>query len=432
MALDALDLAPEDFRERMRRARARGQPLFPWDDVTPGEWRRSLETIGRTAAEVLARERLGERGSAEPPHLAAPAGARAAGIAAFTSGMGALLGHWIERGSLTAEGEELGTLLSLHLRHGRLRAARLEAAFVRVVDALSARGVAATVVKGLHTGYAYFPEPGTRPSSDIDLVVEERDLPAAGVALRGAGLSPRLVLSSPYMCEWAPPEQSPVPRSLELTHADNPWTVDLHASFDRDFGGVRTVSLAPAGASSTEPASIAGRTVRVLAQPALAAYLAAHASQELKNLTLIRLVELVWVLRRSAADGSLDWGELEALLARRGATAYVHPALELVERLAPGTVPPSLRLLLDRAAPARVRRVLARLQPATAQRLEGISLEEHFMWAVGPLEHLRRIRRVLFPSWAGSFPEMLRVQGVRLRQLGARRVGVSSGEPPGR
>jgi hypothetical protein len=415
LPLDALDLAPDEVLARMRRAQARGQPFFPWDDVSADAWRLSLHAI---QSAVRARLRGGEHVGA----LEAPAGARALGVASFTSGTGPLLGLWIESGALRAP-PDVAAVLRLHLEHGRRRAARLGRALGNVTAVLAAAGVKPTVVKGMHTAYEVFPEPGVRPVSDVDLVVGGSELRAAEGALARAGFTGRPVLASPYCCEWVPPGGDAVPRSLELTHERNPWTVDLHASFDRDFGGVRTVKLVPVHGASARDARIAGAEVRVLEQPWLAIYLAAHASQELKNLTLVRLVELVWVLGGGKLPAP-DWTELAAALDRPRVGPYVYPAFALADRLRPGTVPEALLERLARATPARVRAVTDRLEPATAQRLEAVSVEEQFMWAVGPLDHLRRLRRVLWPTWAGSPADVLRVQATRARQILARRVSV--------
>jgi hypothetical protein len=426
LSSDALDLTPGQVRACLTEARARGQPFFPWSDLAVGDWRASLGAIQRAVTEVLAtadgaaeRDALG----GSPVRLDAPAGARALGIASFTSGTGPLLGFWIESGVLTSEADACG-LLMLHLEHGRKRAARLRAGLAPVIERMQALGVTPTLIKGFHTAYAFFPDAGARPVSDIDLVVDPSLLDRATRTLREAGFTPGPVLDRPYMCAWTPPGSDGPPRSLELTHEANPWSVDLHASLDRDFGGVCNVSVVPPDVLATQPWGGAGALVNVLRYPWLPAYLAAHASQEMKNLTLVRLVELVLVLRRGVAEGALDWSELDELLRARGAAPYVYPAFELAERLAPGTVPPRLRAALDRAALPRVRRILAGVEPASAQRVEGVSLEESFMWATGPVEHARRIRRALLPAWAGSLREQLRVQVARARQLVSGRVAV--------
>jgi hypothetical protein len=408
----------------MREARGRGQPFFPWPALSPQDWRASLGAIQTALTQLLARESFGAARPAPFVFLKAPAGARALGIASFTSGTGPLLGYCIENGTLASEAE-VAKLLQLHLAHGRARAARLRTELARVVGLLADHGVTPTLIKGFHTAHAFFPDPGARPVSDLDLVVERAEVERASRALRGAGFTSKQVQERPHASEWIAPGVEPTPRSLELTHEHNAWTVDLHASFERDFGGVRTVSVVPPGSDATEPWEVAGSSLRVLAQPYLPAYLAAHASQELKNLTLVRLVELALVLRKGAQDGSLSWDELGELLERQGAAPFVHPAFDLTERLAPGTVPPDILAAVERAAPPRVRRIVERLEPGSAQRLEGVLLEESFMWAVGPVEHLRRIRRALRPTWAGSWREQLGVIAARARQLLTGRVGMT-------
>jgi hypothetical protein len=433
LPIDALDLTSEEVARRMRRARERGQPFYPWEDVSPEAWRSSLRAIQSAVTERLAARSAPSARSGAPVavRLETPAGSHALGVAAFTSGTGPLLGFWIESGALIAD-PETTAVLRLHLLHGRLRAERLASALVHVTQCLRAAGAQATVVKGMHTAHELFPDPGARPLSDIDLVIAPGDVPAAEKALGDAGFTPRPVLASPYSCEWVPRGVSALPRSLELTHEGNPWTVDLHASLGRDLGGVRTVSVAGSRDACTREMRLAGADVRVLVQPWLAAYLAAHASQELKNLTLVRLIELVWVMRGHGRTDPVDWPELTKLLDRQRAAAYVYPGVALAERLAPGTVPPDAMSMLERAAPPRVRRVIDRLEPATAQRLETVSVEESFMWAVGPLDHLRRLGRVLWPTWAGSPAGVLRVQATRARQLLARRVSIGPSARPRR
>src|SRR5687767_9469789 len=99
---DALDLSPDEVNARMRDARARGQPFFPWPDLTPGDWRASLGAIQTAVSEALARD---ERADVTPVRLEAPAGPRALGIASFTSGTGPLLGFWFESGHLTSDAD---------------------------------------------------------------------------------------------------------------------------------------------------------------------------------------------------------------------------------------------------------------------------------------------------------------------------------------
>ena len=160
--------------------------------------------------------------------------------------------------------------------------------------ALARAGVRATVVKGMHTAHTLFPDPGTRPMSDVDLVVApdeiaaaEGALAAAGFVRRGEGYQRR-----PYHADWTPPGEEGRLRSLLLTHRDNPLALNLHDGFDRYPEHGRAAFGTPAAGETGEMPGV--RTpARVLAGPFLAAYLAAHASEQRENLLLVRVVELV-------------------------------------------------------------------------------------------------------------------------------------------
>ena len=297
---------------------------------------------------------------------------RKMGVAAFTSGMGALLGYWIEAGRLTAAAE-VEDLLGLHLHHGRERARLLTDELHKAVELLAAVGIDPIVIKGAHTAHVYFPDPGTRPASDLDLVIGRDEVVGASRALREGGYVETNRQSRPYKSDWVPPGASTTLRSLEVTHRDNPLTVDLHTTLDRNFFGVGTVSLGSLGASSTRRHVLetsggrpGGVGVRILAQPLLAASLAAHASEGLHNLSMVRLVELVLVLRRDRARGELVWADLCSVLERADAMRFTYPAFEMAERLVPGTLEPAFRSRLVEAAPARMRRVMA--GPSALQR----------------------------------------------------------------
>ncbi len=449
---DALDLAPGQVSARLRAARRRGQPAWLWPEVPVSAWRAALRQI-----EIAARWVLTGGGRAALP-AEGPAAVRALGLAAYTSGTGPLLGYWLEIGALEAA-DAAAALLAVHLRHGRRRMARLSAEAAAALHHLAQAGVAAVLLKGVHTAHAYFPDPGTRPCSDIDLLVAPADLAAAERVLAAAGYTPGRTQRRPYKREWAPPgaKGAPrLPRSLELAHADDAWTIDLHASLERNFFGVATVR--PAGDAGSDGAGIptrpwllptAGAHVpsRVLAHPAQALFLATHASEGLHNLTLIRLIELALVLRRDAAEYrdaespgirgrpvpaspcprvpvSAAWRALVQAAEQSGALRFAHPALALCERFLPGTVPGGVRARFAAAATPAQQRVLAQLTPATAQRLDRLSLEERFMWAATPRERLRRLLHGAWPAPAGRSPaELWRIYAERAWRLARGTVG---------
>src|SRR5262249_9492433 len=147
--------------------------------------------------------------------------------------------------------------------------------------------------------------------------------------------------------------------------------------------------LLPASPPGQWPRSSAAR---VLGQPLLALHLAAHISQEMLNMTLLRMVELALVLRRDGASGALDWDDFLAGARTIGGGRRVYAALYFCERLVPGTVPLAVLAACRADAPARLRRVLEDLTPATATPLgRRHSLRERFMWARGFGDHVRQL-----------------------------------------
>src|SRR5690606_25812828 len=114
---------------------------------------------------------------------------------------------------------------------------------------------------------------------------------------------------NPYKCDWSPAGAARLPRSLSLTHEHDPVTLDIHASLDRNFFGVGVVRLDRLLARSPEERWGPCAAARVPGQPLLTLLLAAHASEGLHGLSLIRLVELAWVIRRDVERGALDWRE---------------------------------------------------------------------------------------------------------------------------
>lgn len=388
LPLAALDLEPSLITARFEWAVQQGHPAYLWPDVPMYAWRSCLFEIERATAKIL-------HGSAgvrlELPEGAEP---RALGMAAFTSGMGPLLGLWLEQRQLVAA-QPVADLLALHLAHGRLRAARFTAELAAFTSCLGEQGIPVTVIKGAYTAHAFFPDPGARPAVDIDVVLEPGDVRAANSALTAAGYRPSVVQRRPYRCDWIPPSASTQLRSIELTHAENPLTIEVHDSLDRLFGLLHTVQLGPLSDHAVPGTEVLH--TRKLREPANLAFLALHASEQLHQLQLIRLVELVEVMRRNYAQPAA-WADLAALLERYGAMRFGYPAFELAERLVPGTVDPEFRRRLAYHAHPRLRRVVENVSPATAQRPDRLSLEESLLWAVGAWQIVRRIAYLLWPA----------------------------------
>jgi hypothetical protein len=131
---------------------------------------------------------------------------------------------------------------------------------------------------------------------------------------------------------------------------------------------------------------IESESIRVLDEPYLGAFLALHASRDLRTMQLVRLLELVWVVRDDRRSGRLSFVALESLLQRTATERFVYPALALAEELAPGTVDEGLLRRLARKVSPRLQRVLDEVRRAEMGPLEEPSVDLLFAWAVGPKE----------------------------------------------
>jgi hypothetical protein len=404
LPLDAFDLAEEAVRERFDRAVRQGHPHWLWPGTSVAAWQTALMQFERVARQVLT-----EGQACEPLH----GRAEDVGVAAYTSGMGPLLGAWLREGLIAAP-PRIAAMLDLHHRHNRLRMERMARRATAVVDALARAGVEVVVLKGMDTAWSLFPDPATRPLSDIDLLVDPAAELAADAVLREMGFVAGAVGRYPPARNWRSADAPVLPRTLTFVHHDDPWSVDLQTSLNRRYSfGAPVIMLDRIRSSATlEPWGLSpgGST---LAGEARAIHLAVHASCGLQSLSLLRLVELIVAIRSAARFG---WGRFAELAERAGALAMTYPALHLAEQLAPGTVPAEVLARCERAVPRRVRSVIARLAPHSAQRVLRCSLEERFMWSPSPWRRLIQIVRELHPPGlpVAALPSIYRARAWRL------------------
>ena len=375
------ELTRESVRLRFDIARRSGYPGWLWPDIDAIHWESALREIASTTRELL-------QGNSRAVLNAD--NADAIGIAAYTSGMGPLLGCWIESGSLEAS-PEIRDLFLLHLRHNRERMGRLRDRAISVVTQLAAADVRPLVLKGMHTAFHYFPEPGARPVSDIDLQIDTQAMPRAETALAELGFARKLRMRSPYCCDWSLPALRTEPLTLNMLHKDDFWSLDVQASLNRRlFTGTQIELDRLLSSAAMVPWSQSG-SARVLRQPLLTLHLAAHVSQILISASMVRIVELFLVIREDVRTGLLNWDEFLDGAARIGGARYAYPALQFCERLVPGTVPGRVLALCERDAPPILRKVVAGHSAHTAQSLRRYSIRERFMWAETWREKIRQI-----------------------------------------
>lgn len=379
-------LDAEAIDARLARYAASGDARDLWPDVTAAEFGAAQAAIAAATAALLA----GQDAALDAPAVTP----RAMGVAASAGGMGPLLGWWCEAGKLRAE-PVMMTLLAVHLEHGRRRAALLTGELNRVVVAFARRGITPVVLKGMETAHRYFPDPGTRPCADIDLLVRPEDAPAAGAALAELGFTgPHLGLRQ--RATWYPAGAQRVV-ALDVTHERNPWAIDLHTQLDRFLlRGIAMPAIVP-DLAACEPVQGFAAPVLVLPPALKLMYLALHTSSHFSAITLVRLVELVLLARAEFIGRPDRWDEMRDLMRRYQVARVTYPALALADRLAPGVVNAHALRDAEQDAGPRLRAAVRRRSPATAQRLHPMPRFDGLRWARTPGEVLVSLTDLVWP-----------------------------------
>ena len=291
-----------------------GDPSTLWPGLTETARVSALHEIDRVTRAVLAGS-VGVHVDPDDAHAT-----YALLIAGHTSGTGTLLGRWIADGIAVAR-QDVARGFSEQLAHARRRADRMAREVAPALDALEARGVKPVALRGFHTSRVYFEEPGVRRMADIDLLVPPRLIGQAEAALRARGLSADdgRAASVQARLDWRRTVSSEI-FSVELEHERNRWNLDLHASLDRMFHPGAVARL-DSEMEHVECIDIDGRSLLALRAPLLVLTLACHCSQELHANRLLRLVEIVRVIRTNRASGGLDWDEFLSMTKRTGTVA---------------------------------------------------------------------------------------------------------------
>jgi len=367
----AFEISSEEFRRRRKLATRRGSPAWLWPEVEVSAWAEAVSLVTEAVGAIL-------RG--EQP-LLPRRDVTTMSLACYTTGVGPVLGFWSRAGLLRAH-PEVDELLSLHLKHATARHERVSAQARELAGAFAAKDIGIIVLKGGHTAQTYFPHPATRPSSDLDLLVRPDQARQAEMVLEERGFE--AVTRSVRESGWTRVGDRREPRSLWMVHTHDPWSIDLHRSLDfSPTPGGRLVRLDLADPFAGTEAWETDATARVLRQPLLLLHLAVHASGGMHSLTLLRMVEIILVVRHDLANGRLRWDEFVALAEQTDGLGAAYPALAMCEELAPATIPAQVLGLCANACSRRGRAVMKQLKPATAHRVHRASLSEHFMWTTG-------------------------------------------------
>jgi hypothetical protein len=405
--------------ERLKRYRRELDPAILWPDVSAAQLMAAHQEILEAVRAVLA----GRRGILTPRD---GPDARAVGIAAFVNVIGPLLGWWIEQGRVEAS-PALAQLLKEHLSQSREREQIMRPRVASVIKALADRGVTPTVLKGAYTARRYFEDPGARATADIDLLFTRSQSKPVEEALRSLGLVALSFHTLPDRQEWG--MKGAEVQSVELTHRENPWGVDVHYSLDREYSKGLVRGLGVPDPSWLEPWEAPGGMVTVLRQPWLGASLALNACADFPYTPLGKLVELIQVLTADLATGRLTWSSLDQVLSRHRVRRFAYPAFALAAQLAPELIDRAFLQTLSEEATARMRTLVADSLDAPWVHFERLSFQARLVWVRGPRQFLLNLFEWIYPHGpAVDGPTRFRIWGRRLSLLFRGRVGVRAGD----
>jgi hypothetical protein len=380
-----------------------GDPSDLWPGLSEQARVAAAQELERITRDVLAGRHAVITDSIEPYAL---------GVAGHTTGMGPVIGRWIEDGRVAAR-DDVSVIFARHLDHGRRRAARIEHEVLPAIDALIARGTPVVALKGFHTSRVYFDEPGMRRLSDVDLLVPPSRVAAAEKALGSVGFQPRGPAHRPYKRDWIGPDVDHRFYSVEFADARTIWALELHASLDRVYNAGAAARL-DSERGRTLPLPVAGRPLAALEPELLFVYLACHASQELESMRLLRVFELTRVIQDTSH--SLDWTRVLLLLRATGAAAFVYPACSLINDLTPGAVDPRVMEAARAASTWAARHAVPRLAPAGGS-LDERGILRQLMWTRGFAAIVQRIFRLVWPASITRPDHVIPGWRARLRRL---------------
>jgi hypothetical protein len=421
----------EELSRRLAAFNRTGDPSTLWPGLSEHDRIVALGEIERVTRAVLAsaRDVRLDPANAHTPY--------ALHIAGHTSGVGPLLGRWIADGVVEA-GTAASHGFSEQLAHSRLRTTRISHEVGPALDAIAVHATTPVVLRGFHTSRVYFDEPGVRRMADVDVLVPPELIAQAEAGLHAAGFRPASRHVRLHKRDWIGPTASRAIYSFEHDDERSPWNLELHCSLDRVFHPGAVAHL-DRESTCLETMQIDGRTLPVLRSPLLVLALACHCSQELDSSRLLRVLEIVRVIRADRASGRLDWDECIAALRRTDAARYCYPALALAEDLAPGTVDERVLALGRQASTWAARHTVARLVPAGGSPDRRGALRQ-MMWTRGPVAVVHRLVRNFWPAPVlrpGEFASGWRRRLRRIRagslSLGApdeRRAGSTHDRPP--
>jgi Uncharacterised nucleotidyltransferase len=231
----------------------------------------------------------------------------------------------------------------------------------RILEHLSALGIAVMPYKGLALAEALYGNITLRQAGDIDLIIRPKDLPRIRTAVAELGYTPhaplsedeeRAYLKSGYECAF---DSAAGRNLLEVQWAIQPrfYAVD----FEMDGLFERAAAI-----------SVAGYPMKTLSSADLLLVLSAHAAKHVWG-------RLVWLcdIARLMALPNLDWDWITEQAKNLGISRIVSVTMLAANRLLDVAIPAQTRFPRDSAAPALVDEIQSHITSAVPHDVESLS-----------------------------------------------------------
>jgi hypothetical protein len=248
-----------------------------------------------------------------------------------------------------------------------------------VVAALNSAGIAPVLLKGFALADLVYPDPLTRPSQDLDVLVQPDEVEAACQVLAqiGCTLPERAVVDVQQAHAYDLPIALPA-MAGQTTLLELHWDLAPRRLFDVDLDLWR---------ARCEVFTVAGQPARRFSPEDMLLHLALHMRKH-RYVGLRWLCDVAELLRRfagSSAPRPLDWQYVVGGARAAGLTVLLYTSLALAQRLLAAPVDPKLLAALE---PAPWRRSL--LQSVLAQNalLAPLEREDAGWTRLAPLEIL--------------------------------------------
>jgi hypothetical protein len=265
---------------------------------------------------------------------------------------------------------------------------------IRVVDHLSALGLAVMPYKGLALAELLYGDIALRQTGDIDLLVRPQDFARTRAAVRELGYAPHLSLSaaeeraylkSGYELAF---DGSAGPNLLEVQWAIQPRFYAM--DFDTDGLFQRAVAV-----------TVAGHPVQTPSPEDLLPVLSAHAAKHVWG-------RLVWLcdIARIMTLPTLDWSRIGSQAKALGMVRITRVTLLLANRLLGAPIPPAAQASLpeDSGAPLLADEVQTYVESQTAFNVESVAYFRLMMrLRERPADRRRFLGRLVFTPGPGEW-----------------------------